>query len=780
MRLLSKLLDKIKVKYPDDRNVDVLQTFVNTRLGLTEDIRANVLNWIYDTQDGFCALTVDTSFLRNESIRDLTGFVEENFYVVVQCEENGKETNMALMANSRSADLHPTIKALLCSAEKGGKVVDIDVSLASTSPDAQRFLAALDQYHNIILYGPPGTGKTHLLTELMDSFAASVLFDDLDTEAPFKVTGLSSAAPTAWCTFHPSYSYENFVKGITPVVVDARLGFKPHIGPFLKQSVAATEGKRALLIVDEINRGNADAIFGNTLAILNHSAKERVDFPQPIIVDGKEIGGLSTSDNLFVVGTMNSLDKSTTPLSHELKRQFVIVEVAPNVAVLRAHLQRNATIDPEMVAFCCELMTRLNERIRAFCGKEFELGQGFFWPLVGAKKNHQAMLADIICNKVLPHLRDVLPPESLGDFFQPENRDVLYCTNEYGYDFKDLSLSTAPQIINAFAVAIGSAYRCPEVATAVPATCDAIDAFKSDLIREKLMRHHNVIVSGVTGTGKSYLANKIASDTFFAQTAKMFWHGSTDYTDTIEGISAMVTADGKIDYKILPGMIKQLADSSVNGPKLMMIEGIDKCDPAQALGELITLLEADKRTLRVEGYAGDTQIPEDMYFLCTSDPNTENQHKLDSAMKRRFVIVNLHPDYDLLAMHLHVPNEAIAPEEIVAERLTSDFIKKLSVQLLKQINTAIGTSVGANDQIGHAVFWTLPEPCSLANLLERFDSVLMPQIEDLCFDADVAKKIFGDRSPAIKTLPYGVEVKRLSSLTPEEQLDALKGLLSHG
>ncbi len=779
MRLLSKLLDKIKAKYPDNHNVDVLQAFVNTRLGLTVEIRANVLKWIYDTQDGFCNLTVDTSFMKNEYIRDLTGFVEQNFYVVVKCEENGEETNMALMANSQSTDLHPTIKALLCSSEKGGEMVDIDVSLASTSPDAQRFLTALDQYHNIILYGPPGTGKTHMLTELMNSFAASVLFDDLDTEAPFKVTGLSSAAPTAWCTFHPSYSYENFVKGVTPVVVDSQLGFKTYIGPFLKQSIAATEGSRALLIIDEINRGRADAIFGNTLAILSHEAGETVDFPQPINVDGKEISGLSTSDNLFVVGTMNSLDKSTTPLSNELKRQFVIVEVAPSVEVLCSHLQRNATIDKAMVEFCCELMKTLNERIRSFCGKEFELGQGFFWPLVNTKSDHQEMLADIICNKVLPHLRDVLPLESLGDFFKSENIDVLYCSTEYGYDFKDLSLSTSSQIINAFAVAVDSAYRCPEMEIAVPRTCDEFDAFKSNAIREKLMRHHNVIVTGVTGTGKSYIANKIASDPFFVQTAKMFWHGSTDYTDTIEGISAMVNSAGKIEYKVLPGMIKRLADSSVEGPKLMIIEGINKCNPAEALGELITLLEADKRTLHVEGYEGEIQIPEDMYFLCTSNPNTENQHKLDSAMKRRFVIANLYPDYNLLAMRLNVANEAVVPEEIALEMLTTDFIKKLSVQLLKQINSAIASSVGADYQIGHAVFWTLPEECSFANLLERFDSVLMPQIEELCFDADVAKRIFGENSPAIKILPYGVEVKRLSSLTPEEQIDALKGLLLH-
>ena len=226
-------------------------------------------------------------------------------------------------------------------------------------------------------------------------------------------------------------------------------------------------------------------------------------------------------------------------------------------------------------------------------------------------------------------------------------------------------------------------------------------------------------------------------------------------------------------------MIKKLADSPVQGPKLMVIEGINKCNPAEALGELITLLEADKRHLHIEGYEGDIQIPEDMYFLCTLNPNTENQFKLDSAMKRRFVIANLHPDYDLLALHLNVANQSIDPNTLAIDGMDSSKVKQLAVQMLKSINDAIAFSVGTNYQIGHAVFWQLPEECTLSNLLEVFDNIILPQIEDLCFDADVARKIFGNDSPAITVLPYGVEVRRLSSLTPAEQVDALKGLLSH-
>ena len=476
---------------------------------------------------------------------------------------------------------------------------------------------------------------------------------------------------------------------------------------------------------------------------------------------------------------MNSLDKSTTPLSSELKSKFVIVEVAPSVEVLRSHLQRNASIDAEIIDFCCTLMETVNNRIRTFCGKEFELGQGFFWPLVNAQEKHLDVLADVICNKVMPHLRDVLPLESLGEFFKAENQGVLYSSNEYGYDFNELSLFTPAQIINAFAIAVDSDYRLPVEDHVVPGSVAEAEQLKLEAVKEKLLRHHNVIITGVTGTGKSLLANRLASDPFFVQTSKMFWHSSTDYTDTIEGISAVLTNDGKINYAILSGMIKQLADSPANGPKLMIIEGVNKCNPAEALGELITLLEADKRNLRIEGYEGDIKLPEDMYFLCTINPNIENQFKLDSAMKRRFVIANLHPDYDLLALHLNVTNEAINPDEFDFDNLDSNGVKKLAVQVLKKVNDAVAFSVGTNYQLGHAVFWNIPDESKLPNLLEMLDNIVLPQIEDLCFDADVARKIFGDDSPAISILPYGVEVRRLSSLNPADQIEALKGLLSH-
>ena len=781
MRLLSKLLHNL-IERDGDETTDVrkLLTFVDNRLKLDVEIRANILKWIYDTQDGFASLMLDTSFMASDNLRGINGFIEQNFYVVVKCEENGKEQNMALMADSSSAQLHPTIRNLLLSNEKGGEEVDIDVSLAASSPDSQRFLDALYNYKNIILYGPPGTGKTHMLTELMESFNANVLFDDLDTEAPFRVTGDSGQSAVKWCTFHPNYSYESFVNGIIPEVVGKELAFKPHVGPLLAQSIAASKGTKSLLVIDEINRAKADDTFGASMAVLEKGGSELVRFTHSFEYDVEVIEGIQTSDNMYIVGTMNSLDKSTTPLSSELKRRFIIIEIAPNVEVLRCHLQRNNSLDENLITFCCELMRVMNEKIHEYCGKEFELGQGYFWSLVEAREKHDDVMADIITNKVFPHLKDILPLECLGEFFSNANLNVLFTSNDYGYDYADVTRLSKAEIINAFAKAIGSSYEA-ETTTDELIKADSFDEYERYLyeeIKDKLIRHKNVIISGCSGTGKSYLANKLIEDNFFVDYEKMFWHSSTEYADVIEGISAQAK-NGTVEYSVLPGMVRQLAERGAKGPKLMVIEGINKSNAAENFGELITLLEPDKRYLKVEGTDGQISIPEDMYFICTLNPTVENQYKLDSAMKRRFVIVDLHPDYKLLALHLGVDIESLDIEKVDYQGLTDEKAKSLAIMLLMKINEAIKYCIGPNYQVGHSVFWGLPEDCSLADVVKVIDLIIIPQIEEYCYDEDIAKRIFGESSPLITIHPYGVELHSFSGLTPDELIDAVREILTN-
>ncbi|HCK25239.1 MAG TPA: hypothetical protein DHW31_10805, partial [Bacteroides graminisolvens] len=310
MRILKELLMRLIERDGEEANVVALRDFVVNRLESPSLTRDNLLSWIYETQDAFNEMNIDTNFLADSNLRGVKSFIENNFYIVAKCEDDEEEFNVAVMANVNSDNLHPMIKHLLSSEEKGGKYVDIDISRVSYDIDLIRLQEILNQKNNVILYGPPGTGKTHLLGEIAKSFNNNSIFDDFNTEAPFSIAGTNQNS-VEWCTFHPNYSYENFVLGLEPIVLDGKLGFKPHVGPFLRAAYTASKGNNSLIIVDEINRAKTEDVFGNTLAILENSRNymEKVKLNYSVEIDGEEIDTISSSNQLFVIGTMNSLDK---------------------------------------------------------------------------------------------------------------------------------------------------------------------------------------------------------------------------------------------------------------------------------------------------------------------------------------------------------------------------------------------------------------------------------------------------------------------------------------
>lgn len=784
MRILNELLNRLIERDGESAEVIVLRDFVASRLNHPSLSRENLLMWIYETQDAFNEINLDTTFLSDPILRDIKSFVENYFYIVAKCEDdNGEDFNVALMAKATSEKLHPMIRTFLLSEEKGGERVDIDMSRPPYNVDAQRVLEALNHKRNIIIYGPPGTGKTHLLSEIAKSFKTDTIFDDFDTEAPFASSGELRQSLVEWCTFHPNYCFENFVLGLEPVIIDKKLGFKPHVGPFLRLAHAASKGVKALLIVDEINRANTADVFGSTLALLeNNSVNEAsVKLYQNIkLEDGEIVNSISTPRGLFIIGTMNSLDKSVSPLSHELKRRFTIIELTPNVEVLRSYLNKNTHISSEVCEFCCHLMDYLNKSIRNHCGKEYSIGQGYFWSMTEATDNYVDVLGDIISNKLLPHIKDIFPQEAYLELFGVENLNVIYKDTDYGFEMVSLDELPLSKVINAMAVACGSEYRCniTEDNTCNFTSFEEYESAKILKIYDKLKRYKNVILAGCSGVGKSTIADRIALDHGFIAYDKMHWHSSTTYDDVIEGISAEVKGD-TIEYGLKVGAVKALADADLNGKRLMIIENIDRSNSAENFGELITLLEPDKRKgAYVRGYNGYISLPEDMFFLCTMNPSSYSQNHLDSALKRRFSIIDMQPDYLLLQLWLEADKYSEADVNINELFLLSEKkLKSLAIQMLKCINEKITISLGSDAQIGHAVLWGLRSHCTVSTLVTCFDETIIPMLEGFCDDEEIAKRILGKDSPLIRRFSHGVEIIHMKNLQEGELLLSIKEIL---
>ncbi|MEW6733997.1 MAG: DUF2461 family protein [Acidobacteriota bacterium] len=208
----------------------------------------------------------------------------------------------------------------------------------------------------IIFYGPPGTGKTYIAKRFAQYFLAG--------KGEYKII-----------QFHPSYAYEDFIEGIRPETQQTESGqsmltYTVVDGIFKKFSEQArASGKDAqfILIVDEINRGNLSKIFGELLYLLEYR-DATVELPY-----SKK--SFNIPANLFIIGTMNTADRSIALVDHALRRRFHFIHLAPDVSALHCFLAEHRP-GYEWIA---ELLARLNRQLEAHgISREYHIGHSHF------------------------------------------------------------------------------------------------------------------------------------------------------------------------------------------------------------------------------------------------------------------------------------------------------------------------------------------------------------------------------------------------------------------
>jgi 5-methylcytosine-specific restriction enzyme B len=253
----------------------------------------------------------------------------------------------------------------------------------------------LERKGQVILYGPPGTGKTYwaeiAALELAARSHCNLAWSQLSDEQMATVY-----AAVRMCTFHPSYGYEDFLEGYRAEKSGEQMVFVLREGIFKKLCREAGTERRCkfYLIIDEINRGDIPRIFGELLTVLEKNKRgKKVVLP----LSGDKF---QVPDNVYIIATMNTADRSVALLDTALRRRFGFIELMPDSSVLEDSVINGIPLGPWLDA--------LNRRICEHVGRDarnLQVGHSYFMEK-GRPISEFGRLAAVIREDIIPLLEE--------------------------------------------------------------------------------------------------------------------------------------------------------------------------------------------------------------------------------------------------------------------------------------------------------------------------------------------------------------------------------------
>ena len=224
------------------------------------------------------------------------------------------------------------------------------------------------------------------------------LYDLIDKVENFIPDANKTIKRYKFVTFHQSYSYEDFIEGIKPVMTEddikQELGYKIEDGVFkaLCEEARNDPGNKYAIFIDEINRGNVSAIFGELITLIEQD--KRLGEANEISVQLPYSKTLfSVPANIDIYGTMNTADRSVEALDTALRRRFSFVEMMPDVSLLESKEIDGINLK--------DVLSTINDRIEILIDRDHTIGHSYFMNINNSKELKLAFK-----DKIVPLLQE--------------------------------------------------------------------------------------------------------------------------------------------------------------------------------------------------------------------------------------------------------------------------------------------------------------------------------------------------------------------------------------
>lgn len=282
-----------------------------------------------------------------------------------------------------------TEKLLLTSNIKKYKFTEDTDKPFISEYDFLQTVTLLRRKKNIILQGPPGVGKTFIARKLAYEIMQEV--KDANIEM---------------VQFHQSYSYEDFIQGLRPT---QKGGFDLRDGIFYSfcQRALAHPDRPFFFIIDEINRGNLSKIFGELMMLIEADKREE-KFALKLTYAEDEEDRFYVPENLFIIGTMNTADRSLAIVDYALRRRFAFVTLQPDYGDnFRSFLSAKGLSTP-LVEHICSSVIKVNGKIKEDInlGEGFQIGHSYFCTYP-ANEDENKWWSEILSFELKPLLEEI-------------------------------------------------------------------------------------------------------------------------------------------------------------------------------------------------------------------------------------------------------------------------------------------------------------------------------------------------------------------------------------